>query len=90
MIAVAGSPRSSSGCSGCSVRTPDTAHLTSARRLHAGSPAGPSIGRVVHEPRLTERIVDRCLGIDARVLPVEGAAGDILSEAGGIAALLRW
>jgi hypothetical protein len=44
----------------------------------------------VHEAGLTERIVERCLETDARVLPVEGAAMDVLAEAGGIAALLRW
>jgi hypothetical protein len=47
------------------------------------------IGSVVHEPRLTRRIVERCLGRDACVVPVEGVAVDVLAEAGRIAALLR-
>jgi hypothetical protein len=45
---------------------------------------------VVHEPRPTEPIAVRCLRIDARVKPVAGAAADVLLDAGGIAALLRW
>jgi hypothetical protein len=44
----------------------------------------------VAEPRLTERIVERALHTGARLTPVEGAARDVLREAGGIAALLRW
>jgi hypothetical protein len=40
--------------------------------------------------RLTERIVERALETGARVTPVEGAAGEGLAEAAGIAALLRW
>jgi hypothetical protein len=48
---------------------------------------GESVG---HEPRLTERIVERCLRIDACLVPVEGAAAGVLAEAGGIAALLGW
>jgi hypothetical protein len=47
-------------------------------------------GSVVQEPRLTERIVERCLRIDACVMPVEGAAAGGLAEAVGIAALRRW
>jgi hypothetical protein len=47
-------------------------------------------GSVGHEPRLPERIGERCLRIDACLMPVEGAAAGVLSEAGGIAALLRW
>jgi hypothetical protein len=44
----------------------------------------------VAEPRLTERIVERALHTGARLTPVEGAAQDVLREAEGIAALLRW
>jgi stalled ribosome rescue protein Dom34 len=40
--------------------------------------------------RLTERIVERALETGARVTPVEGAGGDRLAEAAGIAAVLRW
>lgn len=39
---------------------------------------------------MNERIVERSLATGARVSPVEGASSDALSEAGGIAALLRW
>jgi hypothetical protein len=42
------------------------------------------------EPRLTERIVERALETGARVTPVEGAATDGLTDASGIAAVLRW
>ena len=59
-------------------------------RLQAGGATRGGPGSVVHEPRLTERIVERWLGIDARVMPVEGAAADVLAEAGGVTALLRW
>jgi hypothetical protein len=48
-----------------------------------GGPAAP-------EPRLTERLVERALETGARVTPVEGAARGALSDADGIAALLRW
>lgn len=44
----------------------------------------------VDEPRLTERIVERALNTGARLTPVDGAAADVLRDAGGIAALLRW
>jgi hypothetical protein len=44
----------------------------------------------VAESRLTERIVERALDTGARLTPVEGAACEVLREAGGIAALLRW
>jgi hypothetical protein len=44
----------------------------------------------VAEPRLTERIVERALDTGARLTPVEGAACEVLRDAGGIAALLRW
>jgi hypothetical protein len=40
--------------------------------------------------RLPERIVERCVRIDAPVMPVEGAAADVLAEAGGVTALPRW
>jgi hypothetical protein len=44
----------------------------------------------VAEPRLTERIVERALDTGARLTPVGGVASDVLRDAGGIAALLRW
>jgi hypothetical protein len=58
--------------------------------FHAGGAARAGAGMVVHEPRLTELIAVRCLRIDACVMPVEGAAAEVLGDAGGIAALLRW
>jgi hypothetical protein len=48
------------------------------------------IGSAVHEPRLARRIVERCLGRDACVVHVEGAAMTVLAEGGVIAALLRF
>jgi hypothetical protein len=48
------------------------------------------IGSVVHEPRLTRRIVERCLGRDACVVQVEGGTMGVLAEGGVTAALLRW
>ena len=52
--------------------------------------APPVPGSVQHEPRMTERIVERALATGARISPVEGASADALAEAGGIAAQLRW
>jgi release factor family 10 len=53
---------------------------------------GPSetVGTVVQESRLTERIVERCLLTAARITPLDAAAAETLADAGGIAALLRW
>jgi hypothetical protein len=42
------------------------------------------------ERRLTERLVERALATGARVSPIEGAAGGVLSDTAGIGALLRW
>jgi hypothetical protein len=58
--------------------------------LHADGEAPAVPARVHQEPRMTERIVERSLATGARVSPVEGASAGALSEAGGIAALLRW
>jgi Bacterial archaeo-eukaryotic release factor family 10 len=44
----------------------------------------------VAEPRLTERIVERALDTGARLTPIGGAASNVLRDAGGIGALLRW
>ena len=46
--------------------------------------------RTTAEVRLTERIVERALETGARVTPVEGAASNGLTDASGIAAVLRW
>jgi hypothetical protein len=59
-------------------------------RMSARSELAPAAGRVWPEPRLTERIVERCLATGAAITPVEGAASTVLADAGGIAALLRW
>ncbi|HET6532634.1 MAG TPA: VLRF1 family aeRF1-type release factor [Actinoplanes sp.] len=58
--------------------------------LYAGAEAG--VGGRSHspEPRLTERLVERALATGARVSPIEGAADTVLTDAAGIAALLRW
>jgi hypothetical protein len=60
------------------------------RGLHADGEAAPAGGGLVHEPRLTERIVERCLETGARITPVEGASADALADSDGIGALLRW
>ena len=59
-------------------------------RMFSRSESPPAAGRIRPEPRLTERIVERCLETGAEITPVEGAASTILADAGGIAALLRW
>jgi hypothetical protein len=46
--------------------------------------------RAVQEPRLTERMVERCLETGARVTPVGGRAAAMLADMGGVAAQLRW
>jgi hypothetical protein len=48
-----------------------------------------AVGVVVQESRLTERIVERCLLTAARITPLDAAAAETLTDAGGIAALLR-
>jgi hypothetical protein len=58
--------------------------------LYANDEGPTDAGGLVHEPRLTERIVERCLEIGARITPVEGASADALADADGIGALLRW
>jgi hypothetical protein len=45
---------------------------------------------LLDESRLTERIVERCLETEARIIPVESAAAQDLAEANGIGGLLRW
>ncbi len=59
-------------------------------RLHAGEEAVSTAIDATAELRLTERLVEQALETGARVTPVEGAAGGVLAEAEGIAALLRW
>jgi hypothetical protein len=50
----------------------------------------PAAGRLVDEPRLTERMVERSLRTGADITPVAGAAATMLAGADGVAALLRW
>jgi hypothetical protein len=50
----------------------------------------PMAGRTLDEPRLTERMVERCLETGARITPVKGEAARMLAVAGGVAAVLRW
>jgi len=50
----------------------------------------PMHERVFAEPRMTERMVERCLETGARITPVNGAASTVLADAGGVAARLRW
>ncbi|MGV0718301.1 VLRF1 family aeRF1-type release factor [Mycolicibacterium sp. XJ662] len=56
--------------------------------LYGGDEVGSGGGTT--EPRFTERLIDRALETKAKISPVEGAAGGALSDANGIAALLRW
>lgn len=58
--------------------------------LYADESDAPEGVSLAPEPRLTERLVEQALRTDARINPVEGAAGAALQEASGIAALLRW
>jgi hypothetical protein len=58
--------------------------------LYADAESGVGGFPHMREPRLTERLVERALATGARVSPIEGAAGDVLSDAAGIGALLRW
>jgi hypothetical protein len=52
--------------------------------------AGEGPSTAVEESRLTERLVERALTTGAAVTPVPGAARNLLADAGGIAARLRW
>jgi riboflavin biosynthesis pyrimidine reductase len=58
--------------------------------LYAEGEAPPAADGLLHEPRLTERLVERGLETGARLTPVEGASLAALAEAGGIGAWLRW
>ena len=42
------------------------------------------------EPRFVHRMIERAIGTDAPVTPVDGAAAEAIDELGGVAALLRW
>lgn len=58
--------------------------------LYGGDEVGPNGRPGTPEPRFTERLVERALQTGARISPVEGAADAELSDAAGVAALLRW
>lgn len=58
--------------------------------LYGGDEVGPNGRPGTPEPRFTERLVERALQTGARISPVEGAADTELSDAAGVAALLRW
>ena len=58
--------------------------------VYAGDELEPDGRPGTAEPRLTERLVESALATGAGVSPVEGAARGRLTEAEGIAALLRW
>jgi hypothetical protein len=58
--------------------------------LYGGDEIGPNGHPGTPEPRLTERLVEQALKTKARISPIEGAADGALSEAAGVAALLRW
>jgi hypothetical protein len=58
--------------------------------VYAGDELEPDGRPGTAEPRLTERLVESALATGAGVSPVEGDARGRLTEAGGIAALLRW
>jgi hypothetical protein len=51
---------------------------------------GGAAGATHAEPRLIERVVERCLRTAARITPVAPPAAGALADADGIAALLRW
>lgn len=58
--------------------------------LYAEGEAPASADGLLHEPRLTERLVERGLETGARLTPVEGGSLAALAAAGGIGAWLRW
>ena len=59
-------------------------------QLLNGREQRPLHEHVCAEPRMTERMVERCLETGARITPVQGAAATVLADAGGVAARLRW
>ena len=63
--------------------TPSGRLVIPPERDPAGEPLRP-------EPRLTERMVERCLATGASVTPIEGASAALLADTGGVAARLRW
>lgn len=61
-------------------------------RLLAPGEQPPDIppDRIVPEPFLAERMIERALSTSAFVTPLEGEAAAALAEADGVAAILRW
>jgi len=64
--------------------------MTASGRLVIPPERDPLGEPLLREPRLTERLVERCLATGARITPVEGAAATRLADTGGVAARLRW
>lgn len=58
--------------------------------LYADAADAPTGEDVADEPLLIERMIERALHTSASVTPVQGAAAQLLTEHGGVAALLRW
>ncbi|MCP2621635.1 hypothetical protein NLB33_02065 [Mycolicibacterium smegmatis] len=58
--------------------------------LYADGEIAPHSHAATKDSRFTERLVDRALATGARISPVEGAAGAVLKDAAGVAAVLRW
>lgn len=50
----------------------------------------PRVEDATPEPRFVHRMIERAIGTDGQVTPVDGAAAEALDELGGVAALLRW
>jgi peptide subunit release factor 1 (eRF1) len=67
-----------------------TGSVSAEGTLYGGEEAAPDGRPGTPEPRLTERLVEQALATGAHVSPVEGAAQNLLEDAAGIAALLRW
>jgi hypothetical protein len=59
-------------------------------RLHGDHGFEMAAARLLEEPRLTERMLERAREIDERIVPVARAAVGELAEATGVGALLRW
>jgi len=64
--------------------------MTPSGRLVIPPERDPANEPLLPEPRLTERMVERCLATGASVTPVEGASAALLADTGGVAARLRW
>ncbi|MFD0885740.1 hypothetical protein ACFQ08_14410, partial [Streptosporangium algeriense] len=61
-------------------------------RLYARGdvPQGEPGERVVPDPTMGERMIERALDIDAEVIVLDEEAAQDLADSGGVAAILRW